>query len=113
MKIQLVTFFCSCLLLMACQEDEPIDLENLEWLQLEIADLQQYSLAEYFYVNEAEYKKDRVFVIENCCPFCATAPPEVYSEEGEILGRLGDTIEADELKNVVLFWQPEDAACFQ
>ncbi|MEQ9300978.1 MAG: hypothetical protein RIF33_20555 [Cyclobacteriaceae bacterium] len=112
MKISLVTLICLCLLFTSCQEDEPLDLEGLEWLQAEIADIQQSSLAEYFYINEAEYKRDRVFIIENCCPFCSTVV-SVYSEEGELLGYIGDSIATDQLKDQRLFWQPEDAACFQ
>lgn len=113
MKIPFIALICLCLLFTSCNEDEPLDLEGLEWLQAEIADIQQSSLAEYFYVNEAEYKRDRVFIIENCCPFCSSAPAAVYSEEGEVLGRIGDSITDDDLKEVQLFWQPDDAACFQ
>ena len=112
MKTRLLIPFCSLLLLsmMACEKEEPLNLEDLEWLEVEINDLQQSSLSEFFYVEEAQYENKRVFVIGNCCPFCNTITP-VYSEEGELLGYLGDTITANELSDVKLFWEPDDAAC--
>lgn len=112
MKIRLLISLCSLLLLlvMACEKDEPLNLEDLEWLEEKINELQQSSISQYFYIQEARYKNKRVFVMGNCCPFCNTITP-VYSEEGELLGYIGDTIIANELSDVKLFWEPDDAAC--
>lgn len=74
--------------------------------------MQQSSIREYLYIEEAQYKKDRVFIFDNCCPFCNTVV-SVYAEEGELLGYMGSDIDADQLKDVKLFWQPDDAACVQ
>ncbi|MEQ8711530.1 MAG: hypothetical protein RIC80_00845 [Cyclobacteriaceae bacterium] len=111
MTIRLVAIIGLWLMTTACQKDESLDLRGVEWLKERITEIEQSPIANYSYINDGEYKNDRVFIFGNCCPFCASLPAQVHNDSGELLGFVGTDIDLSQIKNVKLFWQPNDAVC--
>ena len=103
---------------LACSEDDSGNClteseEGSNWLTIQIQDIQNSGIEEYFYVTQASYLGQTVFIFGNCCPFCLTITP-VYDCSGEVLGILGtgpDAIDPSLIKNERLFWKPEDFVC--
>ena len=95
----------------ACSVNNPA--EDLAWLKAEIQRLEQLNsdIAKYFYIQQAEYKQQTVFIYNNCCPMCGTIVP-VYNCQGELLFYLSDKPEeVKNIKNQTVIWQPKDYAC--
>jgi hypothetical protein len=94
-----------------CAVDNPT--QNLPWLKAEIQRREQSGseVEKYFYIQQAEYKGQTVFIYNNCCPMCMTIVP-VYNCQGEQLFYLGQvTGETEQLKNIKLLWKPANFAC--
>ncbi len=88
-------------------------ISDMAWLQVEIQQIEQSDISEYFYISEGEIAGIAVILLENCSPFCGTIIP-VYDCEGKLLGTLGngeDQIRGDELSNKRVIWQPQVFAC--
>jgi hypothetical protein len=108
---------CALLLLTCSCEKDTINvcsvdpIEDLSWLQSRIQLLEQSSLENYSYVQQAELLQETVFIFDNCCPFCNTIVP-VYNCQGEVICHLGDCngLE-DQIKNRKLIWQAQDFEC--
>ncbi len=109
------------LLLLTCKEDDSPKPKNtcsvedpvhdLPWLAAEVEEMQNSSLAEYWYITQAQYGAETVFIYGNCCPFCNTMTP-VFNCSGEQLGTVGDgTFEMDNFKNEAVIWAPDDSHC--
>lgn len=69
-----------------CSVSNPI--EDFVWLKEIIADIEQSSLTDEFYISQAIYKAKTVFIVGNCCALCNTVLP-VYNCEGKLISRLG------------------------
>ena len=67
----------------ACGVKDP--LNELAWLAERTAQNEPTELGSYFYITQAEYEKEIIFVMRNCCPFCNTVIT-VYNCEGTLLG---------------------------
>lgn len=93
-----------------CGTNNPI--EELAWLKSVINEinLPDSLFAKYFYISQASYKGETIFIIDNCCPTCNTAII-IYDCEGEILGYLGDKIRIDEIDYSKIIYKPNDFAC--
>lgn len=90
---------------MACEVNDPI--ENLAWLQEMTKELSEGSLSEYYYIKQATYKGQTVFLVDNCCPHCNTAP-FIYDCSGN---RIQEDYTFDDLKDEKLIWQPANSSC--
>lgn len=96
----------------ACSVSDPI--ENIGWLSEKVQELEESPLSSYFSIIMARYRSRTVFVIQSCCPNCASAYPSVINCEGETIGQLGPGeggIEYSRLKNIVVIWKGEEYAC--
>lgn len=87
--------------------------EELAWLKAEIQRQKQSTsdVAKYFYIQQAEYKQQTVFIYNSCCPMCMTIVP-VYDCQGELLFYLSDKPEESQnIKNAKIIWKPNNFAC--
>ena len=96
-----------------CSVNDPI--MELFWLTNRVEEFEQSTseASKYFYISQASYLGNTVFVLENCCPFCNTVI-SVFDCEGELLGILGtrdEDIDPDSLDNKKVIWHPEDSPC--
>lgn len=92
-----------------CNVTNPI--EDLPWLKAEVDDLNDTELGrKYWFITQATYKLETVFIVKNCCPNCNTLPPPVYACNGELLFR-GSDEQYNEINGERLIWKPTDYAC--
>ena len=120
-----ILLFATCISLMAfsCEKEEAIVLtsicavtnptEELAWLKAEINSREQSTsdINKYFYIQQAEYNGQVIFIYNNCCPMCNTIIP-AYNCQGELLFYLNqDLEESKKIKNTKVIWQPKDFAC--
>ncbi|AZQ57448.1 hypothetical protein EJ994_00980 [Maribacter sp. MJ134] len=94
----------------ACDTANPI--EDLTWLraQTEVIKNDQSDIAQYFFIEIAEYQNQTVFLANNCCPICGTVVP-IYNCEGEQIGFLGSDILMDELSDTRIIFSRDDFSC--
>jgi len=111
----IVTLFFSCsdnddTVEAACGVDNPI--EELPWLKAEIASRESKTtdISKYFYIAQATYNSQTVYVYEDCCPVCNTAVL-VYNCKGELLGQVHAEITRKSLKNSKIIYKPDNFAC--
>ncbi|HMP99654.1 MAG TPA: hypothetical protein PKC24_07725, partial [Cyclobacteriaceae bacterium] len=94
-----------------CGVDNPI--EDLSWLAERVEEIEDSELAEFFYITKASYKLKTVFIIKNCCPFCASVY-SVHDCSGKYLGNIGtgkNDIDQSKLKNETLIWEHTNTGC--
>ncbi|WP_396637082.1 hypothetical protein [Maribacter sp. R77961] len=94
----------------ACDTSNPI--EDLDWLRAQSDDIKnnQSDIAQYFFIEIAEYQDQTVFISNNCCPICNTVVP-VYNCEGEFLDFLGGGIPIGELSKRATIFKRDDFSC--
>ncbi len=93
----------------SCNATNPI--EDLPWLTAEIADLNDSELGKkYWFITQAVFRHQTVFIIKNCCPNCSTLPAPVYACSGQLLFRASDD-QYKEIRNEKILWRPADYAC--
>lgn len=94
----------------ACDVDNPI--EDLAWLQSRVQVLRDNETEEsqFFFVSQATFQGETVFIFDNCCPFCNTVAP-VFNCSGEQLGLLNNEVPQDELTGLQIVYRPNDFAC--
>lgn len=109
MKPYLLFFVISIFATFSCNDDNVC--EDLDWLDSEIETMEQSGLSQFFYVSQAKYIGMTVYVFRNCCPICFTLPPRVVTCSGDLIGRLGEDIDSNKLKNDIIYWQPDDFGC--
>jgi hypothetical protein len=93
-----------------CGTENPT--EDLAWLKNLINEIKGNSFSKYNYIVQATYEGRTVFLVQNCCPFCATIVP-VYDCEGNNLGYLtGENgINPEKLRGEKVIWKPENSEC--
>lgn len=94
-----------------CLIENPV--QELDWMKVIIKELESSFLTEYMYISQARYGPSKVFLVQNCCPFCSTVTP-VYNCEGVLLGILGsgeNGIDPSTIKNSKVIWKPENFSC--
>ena len=92
-----------------CDVTDPT--EDLPWLKAEIADLNGSEMGrKYWYITQASYKGETVFIVNSCCPHCGMLPPPVYACNGELLFRATDE-EYDHVGHERIIWKSADYAC--
>lgn len=108
------------LLLISCTEE--ITLENscnvgnpvsdLSWISTQIQELEQNSntTSQYFYLTQAMFNNETVFVFGNCCPLCNSISI-VQSCSGQRIGVLGMDIDMNELNKAKIIWKHPDSTC--
>lgn len=105
----------------SCSEDEVEPLQtcdtqnvlvDLPWLAELIEEQEQSFVGQnYSYISTGKLNKRRVFILQNCCPFCNS----VYSVQdcaGNTLGYLGSGgIEADKISDLEVIWKSSGNVC--
>jgi len=117
MKTKTTLLYLMCLVsvfLISCAEQEEPN-EDMTWLQARIANMEQdEELGQYFYTLTGNYEGATVYIFGNCCPHCNTVTP-VYDTEENLLGFISYTGESgiapSSIKNVKIYWRPENSAC--
>ena len=94
----------------SCGVENPV--QDLPWLKEKVEELAQSDFSQYFFVEEAKYEGNTVFVFQNCCPFCNSVV-SVYSCEGVLLGYLSDqnSIKPSKLSFVRIAWKSANSTC--
>lgn len=85
--------------------------QDLPWLKSRIGGIltSDPALAKYQYVQQAQYRKNTVFIFGSCDPSSFSTFP-VYSCENKMLGNVG-VIPADSLLNRTTIWKSNDSVC--
>lgn len=97
----------------SCNVGSP--LAELAWLKAEIQRREQSGseVEKYFYIQQAEYNGQTIFIYNNCCPMCNTIVP-AYNCQGELLFYLSEKPEeAKKIKNSKMLWKPKNYAGVQ
>jgi len=115
-----VEIFFLLLLLTSCKEVKITSnscnvmnpVSDLDWISTQILELEQNSdtTFQYFYLTQATYDNETVFVFGNCCPFCNTIS-FVQSCNGQRIGVLGTDIDINELNEAEVIWKHPDSTC--
>lgn len=94
----------------ACGTNNPI--EDLPWLKTLANQLQedQNDLAEFFFIEIAEFNGETIFLYANCCAVCNTVVP-IYNCEGESIGFLNGEITSEQIQNRQIIFKRDDFSC--
>lgn len=84
---------------------------QLAWLQEDIADFEDATIEADYFVYQADYQGNTVFIQATCCQACNTTPPVVMNCEGVSLGFLGDGIDVEDISNKELIWRSSNNVC--
>ena len=86
-------------------------VEDLAWLKAEGADLSNSDFTKkYWFITQATFRHETVFIVRNCCPTCNTLPSPVYSCHGELLFRASDE-QYSETKSERIIWKSTEYLC--
>lgn len=87
-------------------------MEDLQWLQDRVQELRdaESDEARFFFVSQAVFRNETVFIFDNCCPFCNAVAP-VFNCTGAQIGLLNNEIPEAELVNVQVVFRPDDFGC--
>ncbi len=94
-----------------CNVANPI--EDFTWLKEKILDIEQSSQVDEFYISQATYKGETVFIVGNCCANCNTIFP-VYNCKGERINILGCSeafINFSILNRDTVIWSSKNFIC--
>jgi len=86
--------------------------EELEWLKTEIT-IRRRDVSEnakFYYIAQADYENETVFLYLDCDPKADIAP-EVRNCEGELLGSIGKEFAQEEFKNSKNIFVPIGFEC--
>ena len=117
---KVVKIYILLILLISCKEDNVTSnscnvispVSDLNWISTQIQELEQNlnTTSQYFYLTQATYDNETVFVFGNCCPFCNTISI-VQSCTGQRIGVLGTDIDMNELNEAKVIWKHPDSTC--
>ena len=113
-----------CLTALACDNEESCEplaeiysvadpIKDLPWLQAEVQLREQNAsdISQYFYILQAEYNQETVFIYGNCCPMCSTIT-SVLNCKGEVLFYLGqDNARDKKISNQKIIWKGKNFSC--
>ncbi len=93
-----------------CATTDPTN--DLEWLKEAVATMEADTseLAKYFFIEQATYNGEVVFVFSNCCPNCNTVV-NVFNCQGELLGQLYDEVPYEQIRNPTVIYKRADSPC--
>lgn len=104
---------CSTEEVIVCGIENPCGIdEDLTWLDSEVKN-QGELYNKYFYVSQAVYQGEIVFLFENCCPLCQTIIL-VKNCSGDTIGHLGyneGDIDPEEISNSFVVWKAPENEC--
>jgi hypothetical protein len=92
-----------------CGVNDPVS--EIDWLRTEAEELQRTTVNMDAFIFTANYRNERVFYTNICCPSCSILPPEVRNCEGASLGRLGDDVDPAELVGTAMLWRTLNGVC--
>ena len=93
-----------------CGTNDPIN--DLAWLKAEIENREATKASgtyPYFYIQQASYLGQTVFIYNGCCPMCSYYVPVLNCSGQEIFQLNADNSKS--LRNVKLLWAPEGFQC--
>lgn len=113
-------FFSILVLSFACKDDDNTTttcgtndpVNDLGWLKAEIElreSNKESGAYQYFYIQQATYLGQTVFIYNGCCPMCGFYVP-VLNCSGQEIFQL-DAENSKSLRNVRLLWAPEEFQC--
>jgi hypothetical protein len=93
-----------------CRTKDPKN--DLQWLKEAITAMEADTseLAKYFFIEQATYKGETVFVFSNCCPTCNTVV-NVFDCKGKLLGTLYGEIPVEMIRDTTLLFKRYDSPC--
>jgi hypothetical protein len=94
-----------------CSVTNPVT--DMAWLKAEVQRREKSGseIEKYFYIQQAEYNGQTIFMYNNCCPMCGTVVP-AYNCQGELLFYLGQKPEEDKkIRNTKILWKPNNFTC--
>lgn len=96
-----------------CGCDDPV--QELEWLQDLIADIESQSLSEFAWIMRFRYKGEYYFIVGSCCPNCLWAPTYYDCRGNKIEDFEGneDVMKAWQGKEGRVIWQGGQCAFIQ
>lgn len=117
-----ILFLVFAMSLSACSEDEVAPLQScntqnvlvdLPWLAELIEEQEQSFIGQnYAFITTGKINKRRVFFLQNCCPNCSSAPPDLLDCSGNVLGVLGTKgFELDDIENYEVIWKSSENSC--
>ncbi len=94
----------------ACGVSNPV--EDLDWLGNSIRELQSNDseVSQFFFVSQAIFEGETVFIFNNCCPFCNTVAT-VHSCDGTVLGFLNNEIPEIDITESTIVYRPDGFGC--
>ena len=94
----------------ACGVQNPV--KELTWLAKITASSKPTEFGNYFYITQAEYNEETIFIMKNCCPHCNTVIT-AYNCEGTFLGIVGRNSEIDPslILNERIIWKQDNSSC--
>jgi hypothetical protein len=86
--------------------------QDLPWLTHKIEFILASQDSSYFFVQQANYRGQTVFLFKDCCPYCDTQLL-AYNCQGEVICQLyyGECSDRDEFKNVKTIAKAKDCLC--
>ncbi|MCL6295784.1 hypothetical protein [Jejuia spongiicola] len=94
-----------------CNVANPV--EDFAWLKEKVLDIEQSTQVDEFYISQAIYEGETVFIVGNCCANCNSVLP-VYNCEGErinILGCSEEFINFNILNRDTVIWNSKNFIC--
>lgn len=121
MKKAVYLFLILAIAFSSCSKDEVEPLQacdtqnvlvDLPWLAELIEEQEQFIIGQNFsFIGTGKLNQKRVFILQNCCPFCNTVAP-VYDCNGEELGFLGSNdINFEDIENYEVIWKSSKNEC--
>jgi len=83
--------------------------EDLPWLKSMIQDFEAADFGQYTYIQQAYYRGQPVFIVNNCCAFCMTIVP-VYDCDGNLICNLGECVD-EFITSERLIWASANTVC--
>lgn len=120
-RLSILLVFVS-LIAISCSEDLDPQcgvgnvVSDLPWL-VELIEVEESSEIGqiYSYLERGTYttmsKSQTVFVFGNCCPSCAMLPPLIYDCSSQELGRVGESIQWEDIKDMEVVWKSSRNTC--
>lgn len=122
MKRFALLFLLISLVFSSCSQDEVEPLQacdtqnvlvDLPWLAALINEQEQSFIGQnYSFISSGKIKGRRVFILNNCCPYCSMTPPPVLDCSGNELGDVATSgFEIKEIDNYEVIWKSSKNSC--
>jgi len=86
-----------------CGYDSALDIP---WLKVKIAEQEKSGLAEYAFLEQAEYNGSYLFWFNSCCPMC-----DIYPQYQDCDGNKIENPDFNKVTNRQVIWKGPDIKC--